>query len=135
MSRSTVPSKRPAEAQEAAWIADEDRFVLQQAKKKAVIRAKGGRAQPIDWLAAALIFMDPATNGAGLEEELEQMEDLTIDPESIFDELDEEKLLELRDQVQKYLALEKSKKNIEYWSVRRFPRRERSCSVLTICRR
>jgi hypothetical protein len=50
--RPNVPAKRPvAEAQEAAWVADEDRFVLQQAKKKAAIRAKSGRALPIDWLA------------------------------------------------------------------------------------
>lgn len=32
------------------WVAQEDIFVLKQAKKKAEIRVKEGRAKPIDWL-------------------------------------------------------------------------------------
>src|ERR1700716_4138317 len=39
---------------EREWVAQEDTFVLKQAKKKAEIRVKEGRAKPIDWLAVTL---------------------------------------------------------------------------------
>lgn len=116
MSRSAVPSKRPAsDAQEAAWVADEDRFVLQQAKKKAAIRVKGGRAQPIDWLAVILAVIDPARNP--LDDEVET-EDLDLaEPESVFEGLSDARLLELEKGIDTYLALEKSRSNQEYWTV------------------
>jgi len=110
--------KRPAnDAQEAAWIADEDRFVLQQAKKKALLRVKGGRAQPIDWLAVTLAVTDPERNEDvledGEEEELELKE-----PESLFESLAGEKeLAELEKGIDGYLGLESSRKNREFWEV------------------
>lgn len=115
MSRSTVPSKRPADTQEAAWIADEDRFVLQQAKKKASIRVKGGRAQPIDWLAVTLAVIDPEKNP--LDDELEDVDLDIVDPESIFDGSDDAQLAELEKGIDTYLALESSRSNQEYWNV------------------
>lgn len=117
MSRSTIPSKRPAEEQEAAWIADEDRFALQQAKKKAALRVKGGRAKPIDVLAVALVAMEPERNVSGFEEETEGLEDLQIDPERAFDDLVEEDLRELEKGIEGYEVLEKSRSNVEYWGV------------------
>lgn len=116
MSRSTVPAKRAADAQEAAWIADEDRFVLQQAKKKAALRVRGGRAQPIDWLAVTLAVIDPDRNP--LDDELDDAELDVLDPESIFDDLDNAQLLELEKGIDTYLALESSRSNVEYWNVR-----------------
>ena len=116
MSRSTVPSKRPADAQEAAWIADEDRFVLRQARKKAAIRAKRGRAQPIDWLAVTLAVIDPEKNP--LDDELENADLNVLDPESVFEGLDDTRLMELEKGIDTYLTLETSKSNQEYWSVR-----------------
>ena len=115
MSRSTIPSKRPADAQEAAWIADEDRFVLQQAKKKAAIRVKAGRAQPIDWLAVLLAVIDPEKNS--LDDELENEDVDLVDPEGVFEGLDERQLVELAKGIDTYLALETSRSNQEYWNV------------------
>lgn len=115
MSRSTVPSKRPAEAQEAAWIADEDRFVLQQAKKKAVIRVKGGRAQPVDWLAVTLAVIDPEHNS--LDDGAPDADLDLVDPEGVFESLQDAQLVELEKGIDTYLALETSRSNQEYWNV------------------
>ncbi|KAF7191108.1 hypothetical protein HII31_07623 [Pseudocercospora fuligena] len=115
MSRSTVPSKRSADAQEAAWVADEDRFVLQQAKKKAAIRVKGGRAQPVDWLAVTLAVIDPERNP--LDDEIDA-DDLDLSaPETVFEGLDDAQLAELGKAIDTYLTLESSKSNHEYWNM------------------
>ena len=115
MSRSTIPSKRPAEAQEAAWVADEDRFVLQQAKKKAAIRVKGGRAQPIDWLAVTLAVIDPERNP--LDDEVDAADLDLVDPEGVFEGLGDSQLAELEKSIDTYVTLETSRSNQEYWSV------------------
>lgn len=116
--RPTVPAKRPAaEAQEAAWVADEDRFVLQQAKKKAAIRAKSGRAQPIDWLAVTLALVDPEENP--VDDELEDGDFDSLDPEGVFEGLNEEQLAELEKGVDTYITLEGNRSNLDYWNVRR----------------
>lgn len=109
-------TKRTAsDAQEAAWIADEDRFVLQQAKKKAAIRVKGGRAQPIDWLATTLAVIDPERNPLDDEVDLEELD--LREPEAIFDSLDLNGLTELDNGIEGYLVLEKSRTNLSYWNV------------------
>ena len=133
MSRPTIPSKRPADAQEAAWIADEDRFVLQQARKKAVLRYKGGRAQPIDVLAVTLAVIDPAKNP--LDDEVGDDDLDLVDPESVFDGLQDEQLVELEKGIDTYLALEQSKSNQEYWNVSLLCRPLRSSTdvMLTDC--
>lgn len=115
MSRSTVPSKRPAEAQEAAWVADEDRFVLQQAKKKAAIRVTGGRAEPIDWLAVTLVVIDPERNP--LDDEVDETDLAVVDPEAVFDGLDDKQLVDLEAGIDTYMTLEKSRSNYDYWMV------------------
>ncbi|PPJ53963.1 hypothetical protein CBER1_05838 [Cercospora berteroae] len=115
MSRSTIPSKRSADAQEDAWVADEDRFVLQQSKKKAAIRAKAGRAQPIDWLAVTLAVIDPERNPLGDEVDPNELE--TVDPEAVFDGLDDAQLADLEKSIETYTTLEKSKSNHDYWAM------------------
>ena len=115
MSRSTIPSKRPADAQEAAWIADEDRFVLRQAKKKAALRVKGGRAQPIDWLAVTLAVIDPDKNP--LDDEVENGDLDVLDPEGVFEGLDDGQLADLEKGIDGYLALDTIRSNQEYWNV------------------
>ena len=115
MSRSTVPSKRPADTQEAAWIADEDRFVLQQAKRKAALRVKGGRAQPVDLLAVTLAVIDPARNT--LDDDLKDVDLDIVDPEAVFEDLDDAQLSQLEKDIGTYLALESSRSNTEYWNV------------------
>jgi hypothetical protein len=97
-------------------VADEDRFVLQQAKKKAALRVRGGRAKPIDWLAVTLRFIDPAEKSI-LDEEVEDHELDIVDPEGVLEGLDNGDLAELEKEIENYLTLETSKSNREYWNV------------------
>ncbi|KAF2111024.1 mid region of cactin-domain-containing protein [Lophiotrema nucula] len=110
------PSKRATStnAQEEAWVADEDRFVLQQSKKKAAIRVKNGRARPIDWLAVTLRFVDPTKSL--LDEEVEDHNVDIVDPEGVFEGLGEEELAELEKDIDNYLTLETNRANRDYWS-------------------
>ncbi|KAF2010663.1 hypothetical protein BU24DRAFT_62668 [Aaosphaeria arxii CBS 175.79] len=130
---SNLPSKRPADsraqerpskrsapsttAQEEAWVADEDRFVLQQAKKKAALRVKGNRAKPIDWLTVTLRFVDPTKTI--LDEEVEDHELDIVDSEGVIESLDEEELAELEKDIDTYLALETNRSNRDYWNAQK----------------
>ncbi|KAI7054998.1 hypothetical protein KC352_g44687, partial [Hortaea werneckii] len=115
----SMSRKRPAaDAAEAAWVADEDRFVLQQSKKKALLRAKSGRASPIDWLAVTLSVLEPGSaqgawddDGAKDDEEFEIME-----PEIVFEGLgeDEAALKDLMKGIDGYLGLERGAGR-SYW--------------------
>jgi hypothetical protein len=109
------PAKRSTNAAEEAWVADEDRFVLQQAKKKAALRVKGGRAKPIDWLAVTLRFIDP-TEKSILDEEVEDHELDIVDPEGVLEGLNNQDLSELEKEIENYLALETSRSNRDYWN-------------------
>jgi hypothetical protein len=109
------PSKRSMNAQEEAWYAGEDRFVLEQAKKKAALRVKGGRAKPIDWLAVTLRFVDPTKTL--LDEEVEDHELEIVDPEGVLEGLDEDDLSELEKEIEHYLTLETNRSNLDYWNV------------------
>lgn len=112
------PVKRSATsttAQEEAWVADEDRFVLQQAKKKAALRVKGGRAKPIDWLAVTLRFVDPTRTV--LDEEVEDHELEIVDPDGVLEGLDEDDMSDLEKDIDHYLALETNRSNRDYWNV------------------
>lgn len=111
----TIPAKRPADTQEAAWVAQEDQFVLKQAKKKAAIRVKEGRARPIDWLAVILRIVDAEKDL--LDDDLEDSEVDVVHPDGIFEGLNDTQLSELEKDVDTYLALEKSHSNREFWKV------------------
>jgi hypothetical protein len=95
------------------WVAQEDDFVLKQAKKKADIRVKEGRAKPIDWLAVTLRVVDPTRNP--LDDEVDEKDLDFVDPDSVFDDLSESQLTELRKDIETYMNLEKNKKNRDYW--------------------
>ncbi|KIV95988.1 hypothetical protein PV10_03573 [Exophiala mesophila] len=95
------------------WVAQEDDFVLKQAKKKAEIRVKEGRAKPIDWLAVTLRVVDPTRDP--LDEEVEEKDLDFLDPDSVFDGLSETQLSDLRKDIDTYLNLETNRKNREYW--------------------
>lgn len=110
----TIPRKRAADTQEEAWVADEDRFVLQQAKRKAAIRVKNGRAKPIDWLAVTLRVID-GTNDPNEDEDENDLE--IVDPEGILESLDAGQIEELEKDIDTYLALETDRKNREFWNV------------------
>ncbi|KAL1602868.1 hypothetical protein SLS59_004523 [Nothophoma quercina] len=106
-------SKRSTNAAEDAWVADEDRFVLQQAKKKAALRVKGGRAKPIDWLAVTLRFIDPTKSIH--DEEVEDHELDVVDPEGVLEGLDATDLSDLEKEIENYLTLETNRSNRDYW--------------------
>ncbi|KAI1609580.1 mid region of cactin-domain-containing protein [Exophiala viscosa] len=95
------------------WVAQEDDFVLKQAKKKADIRVKEGRAKPIDWLAVTLRVVDPTRDP--LDDEVDEKELDFVDPDSVFDGLDETELSDLRKDIETYMSLEKNRKNRDYW--------------------
>ena len=89
--------------------------MLQQAKKKAAIRVKSGRAQPLDWLAVTLAVIDPERNT--LDDELEDADVEISDPQGIYEDLDITQLAELEKGIDTYLALESSRSNLDYWNV------------------
>lgn len=110
------PAKRSTNAAEEAWVADEDRFALRQAKKKAALRVRGGRAKPIDWLAVTLRFIDPTEKNM-LDEEVEDHELDVVDPEGVLEGLNNEALSELEKEIESYLTLETNRNNRDYWTV------------------
>lgn len=95
------------------WVAQEDDFVLRQAKKKAEIRVKEGRAKPIDWLAVTLRVVDNTRNP--LDDEIEEADLDFVDPDSAFDGLDEAQLSELRKDIDTFEKLETNRQNRDYW--------------------
>ena len=97
------------------WVAQEDNFVLKQAKKKAEIRVKEGRAKPIDWLAVNLRVIDPERNP--LDDEIADEDLDVVDPEGLLESLDDGELDDLEKEIDTYLGLEKNKNNQEFWNV------------------
>ena len=75
------------------WVSQEDEFVVKQAKKKAEIRIKEGRAKPIDWLAVTMRAIDPTRNP--LDDEIEEADLEVVDPNSVFEDLSGGQLTEL----------------------------------------
>lgn len=115
-SPSLIPSKRRADTQEAAWVAQEDAFVIKQAKKKAAIRVKEGRAKPIDWLAVILRVIDPDWDL--LDDDLVDSEYDVVGPDGVFEGLNDAQLSELEKDIDTYLTLETSRSNRDFWKVR-----------------
>jgi hypothetical protein len=99
--------------QSMKWVSQEDSFVLKQAKKKADIRVREGRAKPIDWLAVILRVIDPDRDL--LEEDEEEVQHDVVDPEGVFEGLDDAQLKELETEITSYISLETNSKNLDYW--------------------
>ncbi|KAL4808927.1 mid region of cactin-domain-containing protein [Aspergillus unguis] len=95
------------------WVAQEDIFVLKQAKKKAEIRVKEGRAKPIDWLTVMLRVIDPTRNP--LDDEIADSELDLIDPEGVFEGLSQTDLGDLEKDIDTFLGLESNSQNRDYW--------------------
>jgi hypothetical protein len=95
------------------WVSEEDSFVLKQAKKKADIRVREGRAKPIDWLAVILRVIDPDRDL--LEDNEEEVQLDVVDPEGVFEGLSDAQLGELENDINSYITLETNKKNQDYW--------------------
>ncbi|KAK2814384.1 hypothetical protein FQN49_008204 [Arthroderma sp. PD_2] len=95
------------------WVAQEDTFVLRQAKKKAELRVKDGRAKPIDWLTITLRVIDPTRNP--LDDEIADSELDLVEPEGVFEGLSNGQLLHLEKDIDTFLSLETSPENRDYW--------------------
>lgn len=101
------------EEQMREWVSQEDVFVLKQAKKKAEIRVKEGRAKPIDFLAVNLRVIDKDRNP--LDDEIDDADLDIVDPEGVFEGLSDGELEALEKDIGIYLDLETNKENKEYW--------------------
>ncbi|CAI4218473.1 unnamed protein product [Parascedosporium putredinis] len=100
--------------QSEQFVADEDKFVLKQAKKKADIRVREDRATPIDLLAFNLRNID-------------------VDRD-VFDDDDgdvEIDLQELDTEITNYYTLESNQQNLEYWRALRIIGRHRRDQLLS----
>ena len=97
------------------WVAQEDIFVLKQAKKKAEIRVKEGRAKPIDWLAVTLRVIDPTRDP--LDDEIADSELDLVDPDGVFEGLSQGQLGDLEKDIDIFLHLENNSQNREFWKV------------------
>jgi hypothetical protein len=112
----SIPRKRPAaDDEEDKWVAEEDRFVLKQAKRKAVLRVRGGRATPVDWLAVILRAIDKTDDG--LDDNEAEGDIDVVDPEGVFERLDAKELEELSRDIETYLVRETSPSNKDFWNV------------------
>lgn len=97
------------------WVSGEDEFVLKQAKKKADIRVREGRAKPIDWLAVILRAIDPERVAVDPQDSSEEFQHDIVDPEGIFEGLDNTQLEDLSNDIASYITLEKNSMNQDYW--------------------
>jgi len=100
--------------QSEQFVADEDKFVLKQAKKKADIRVREHRAKPIDYLAFNLRFID--TDRDVFDDDDADVEIDIPAPEQILEGLQEAQLRELDEDIRSYHTLESNTRNREYWT-------------------
>jgi hypothetical protein len=103
--------------QSQQFVADEDKFVLKQAKKKADIRVRERRAKPIDYLAFNLKFIDP-------ERDIFDEDDVDTEiqvpaPASVVLDLNVADLAELESDIASYHVLETNARNLQYWTALR----------------
>ncbi|KIM45882.1 hypothetical protein M413DRAFT_440936 [Hebeloma cylindrosporum] len=111
-------SRLQESAQMSAWLSKDGDFQLEQERRRAAIRIKEKRAKAIDFLALNLKYVNPPVE-AGDKEEEDEDAGLEIDldePYNIFDNLSSEQTHELHDDIQRYLALERSEVNLDFWT-------------------
>ncbi|KFA64449.1 hypothetical protein S40285_01091 [Stachybotrys chlorohalonatus IBT 40285] len=99
--------------QSRQWVADEDKFVLKQSKKKADIRVREGRATPIDHLTFNLRYIDPERDVFDDSDADIAIE--VIHPISRIDNLALDQLTQLESDITSYLVLEENATNLRYW--------------------
>lgn len=95
------------------FVADEDKFVLKQSKKKADIRVREGRAKPVDLLAFNLRFIDADRDV--FDDDEADTHVAVPSPEAVLQNLDETQLRELEGEIVSYHTLESNPRNREYW--------------------
>ncbi|GAP88155.1 hypothetical protein SAMD00023353_1500730 [Rosellinia necatrix] len=103
--------------QSQRFVADEDKFVLKQSKKKADIRVREGRAKPIDLLAFNLRYLD--TERDVFDDNDTDVHIEVPEPTSVIEGLDETAARELDGEMTSYHTLETNARNKEYWTALR----------------
>lgn len=99
--------------QSKRFVAEEDKFVLKQSKKKADIRVREARAKAIDYLAFNIRYID---NDRDVFDDDDA--DIEIDvpaPDKVLEGLNEAELKELGTDITSFYTLETSQRNREYW--------------------
>lgn len=121
-------------AQMEEWLSKEGEFQLEQERNRALIRIKEKRAKAIDFLALNLRYVDPVTDEddeltkEGLEIDLDEPYNIVdvrncfthppLHPNSLYmQSLTPQQVEELHDDIERYLQLEHSETNIEFWTV------------------
>lgn len=107
--------------QSRKFVADEDKFVLKQSKKKADIRVREGRARAVDYLAFNLRYID--NDRDVFDDDDGDIEINVPSPEKIVDSSNAAELKELESDITSFHTLETSQRNRDYWS-----------SLLTLCK-
>lgn len=97
------------------WVAQEDDFVLKQRKKKADIRVREGRAQPIDKLTVVLRTINPSKDY--LDDDFDDDAQDIYEPVSVVKGLSLAELISLERDIETYLHLETAPGNRDYWRV------------------
>lgn len=103
--------------QSQRFVADEDKFVLKQSKKKADIRVREGRAKPIDLLAFNLRFID--TDRDVFDDHDTDAQINVPAPTAVIEALSEAEAAELDAEITSYHTLETNARNREYWTALR----------------
>ncbi|KAL4081939.1 mid region of cactin-domain-containing protein [Scleroderma yunnanense] len=100
-------------AQMSEWLAKDGQFQLDQERSRAAIRIREKRAKAIDFLALNLRYVHPSDSNddddAGLEIDLDE-------PYNILDSLTSAQVEELHDDIERYLSLDESEVNIDFWT-------------------
>ncbi|KAK5631699.1 hypothetical protein RRF57_007413 [Xylaria bambusicola] len=103
--------------QSQRFVADEDKFVLKQSKKKADIRVREGRAKPIDLLAFNLRYVD--TDRDVFDDNDTDIQINAPAPTAVIEALSEAEAIELDSEITSYHTLETNTRNREYWTALR----------------
>lgn len=101
------------EEQSRQFVADEDKFVLKQSKKKADIRVREGRAKAIDYLAFSLRHIDKHRDTFDDQEGDDAI--VVPTPEAVIQDLNHSDLRQLGSDIESYLVLETDRENRQYW--------------------
>ncbi|KAI0457433.1 mid region of cactin-domain-containing protein [Xylaria acuta] len=103
--------------QSQRFVADEDKFVLKQSKKKADIRVREGRAKPIDLLAFNLRYVD--TDRDVFDDNDGDVRINVPAPAAVIEALSEAEAGDLDAEIASYHTLETNARNREYWTALR----------------
>jgi hypothetical protein len=120
-------------AQMSEWFAKEGDFRLDQERNRAAIRIKEKRAKAVDFLAINLKFLNPeddeeeddVVGDAGLEIDLEEPYNIfdvcpllpfLVHRADFFQNLSTDQVYELHEDIEKFLTLEQSEANIDFWT-------------------